>query len=88
MNMNNNLLNDPIFGMMNQFIMSNQQPQQMPNTVNNMPGMPGMANPNYGSKPGMDNFFLNNFNPMDFYNMDPSMMNPNLNMQNNSNGAN
>jgi hypothetical protein len=55
MNMNNNLLSDPIFGMMNQFLMG--QPQQ-PNLSN----MPNLPTPNYKTTFRIEpikNFILN-----------------------------
>lgn len=80
MSMNNNLLNDPLLGMMNQFLMGQPQHSNLSNNVQNI------HTPNYNQS--MDNYFLNNFNPMELYKFDPSMINPSqINQNNNSIGG-
>jgi hypothetical protein len=66
----NNFIGDPILGLMNQFFI---QPNNMMSTANtnNLPL--------FNSKTQIDNYFLNNFNPMDMY-FDQNFINQNINL--------
>lgn len=82
---------DPLLGFMNQYLI--QQNKNSANNKPNLPNMPNMPNilnlhnlPNMSNLqlPGIDPFLINNFNTMDFYNIDPNMIGNSSNLGGNN----
>jgi hypothetical protein len=82
MNQNfSNLFNDPIMGFMNQYLIQQNPNQHQLNNINNSNNMSNLKSTGIQH---IDTYFMNGFNPNDYYNLDTNnMISPPLNPSNN-----